>query len=353
MTDSPACHRIRPNWPINSINPTPQSHITKQTRLKIYRNIGHAFVRLGRFHEAIQAYEMVVMNPCLHPQPLLPGAPDHFLVGPHADGSTARSAAGGGAIDTSLNVNSAGGGGGSNNNWGPQQHGGAGNKGAAGAGAGPPSSLTPVGGSLGARTPRNGTQNGANPSSAASITMSFTQQQHSLLLTHGAGSALLGAAGVMGGGALQQEAAVFGDYFSTALDLILCYYALGDAERMRRGFLRVVAAYPPAALAEEDEDEELEEEEEQQLLQEDPSAAAATAGDHRKKRSSSSSCGPDALRRELRRRRAEGERCVLTAARLIAPVLDPRDWSAGYTWLVEAVRRGNHEGLASQVELER
>ena len=64
----------------------------------------------------------------------------------------------------------------------------------------------------------------------SAVSLSF---QHQLLTTtNGAGN---------------PEVAVFGDYFATALDLILCYYALGDAERMRRGFLRMVAAFPSAA----------------------------------------------------------------------------------------------------------
>ena len=32
----------------------------KEVRFKIFRNIGHAFVRLGQFQDAIQAYETIM-----------------------------------------------------------------------------------------------------------------------------------------------------------------------------------------------------------------------------------------------------------------------------------------------------
>lgn len=44
-------------------------------------------------------------------------------------------------------------------------------------------------------------------------------------------------------------------------------------------------------------------------------------------------------------------RYILTAARLITPQLDKRDWAAGYQWAVDALKP-DHESLASELEIE-
>ena len=41
-----------------------------------------------------------------------------------------------------------------------------------------------------------------------------------------------------------------------------------------------------------------------------------------------------------------------TAARLIAPTLDRRDWSAGYAWVIDALKQ-DHKQLASEMEIEK
>ncbi|CAM9373440.1 unnamed protein product, partial [Phaeothamnion confervicola] len=61
---------------------------------------------------------------------------------------------------------------------------------------------------------------------------------------------------------------------------------------------------------------------------------------------------PDGLRTELRRRQDEAGRCVLTAAKLIAPALDRRDWEAGWDWVAEAAK-ADHPRVASQLEVEK
>lgn len=44
-------------------------------------------------------------------------------------------------------------------------------------------------------------------------------------------------------------------------------------------------------------------------------------------------------------------RYILTAARLVTPQLDKRDWAAGYQWAVDALKP-DHESLASELEIE-
>ena len=60
----------------------------------------------------------------------------------------------------------------------------------------------------------------------------------------------------------------------------------------------------------------------------------------------------DGLRQELRRRQKEAHHYITTAARLIAPTLDRRDWSAGYAWVIDALKQ-DHKQLASEMEIEK
>jgi hypothetical protein len=57
---------------------------------------------------------------------------------------------------------------------------------------------------------------------------------------------------------------------------------------------------------------------------------------------------PCRTRAAPRRRRSY----ILTAAKLIAPVLDAREWEAGYAWVVDALK-AEREALASQMEVEK
>lgn len=43
---------------------------------------------------------------------------------------------------------------------------------------------------------------------------------------------------------------------------------------------------------------------------------------------------------------------VFTAAKLIAPVMDKKDWESGYDWVVETIKL-DHEYLASKMEVEK
>lgn len=43
---------------------------------------------------------------------------------------------------------------------------------------------------------------------------------------------------------------------------------------------------------------------------------------------------------------------MFTAAKLIAPVMDKKDWEAGYDWVVETIKL-DHKYLASKMEIEK
>jgi len=241
----------------------------KATRLKVYRNLGHALARLGQWPEAVQAYEMVVLNPTTHPE-------------------------GGGGGEGGRDGGEEGGSGGSSN---------------------------------GSR--------GGNILAQSTASAFFSSSSFGLTSPH---------------------VVVFGDYFRTAYHLLLCYLALGQTEKMKRAFVKMVStvAAPPG---EQDEEEEGEDDREGEVDEEREVRKAAMGGreeglsvDTTEERKEER---PDFLREEMRRRRKEAAHYLLQAGKLIAPVVDGGGWNDGFRWVVEALRRGNHDDVSCQVELER
>lgn len=112
--------------------------------------------------------------------------------------------------------------------------------------------------------------------------------------------------------------------FQTGFNLIVCYYALGDADRMRKGFSKLLAIPPPAA-DEEDEDE---------------GEAETKDGED--------TPAKDSLKEELSERQKQASRFITIAAKLIAPTLDPKNWVAGFDWVIEALRH-EHDLVASEL----
>ncbi len=236
----------------------------KATRLKVYRNLGHAFVRLGQLPEAVQAYEMVVLNPSHHPEGGVSG-----------------------------------------------------------------------GGEAGATSGLQASQGGGGPHGPGSSGSNVLAQS----------SAFFSSSSF---GLTSPHVVVFGDYFHTAFNLLLCYYALGQTDKMKRAFVKMVSTISsPSGLEEEEEEEEEED-------AADPDTDENEAGRRAAEDLRENAAPASDLREEMRRRRKEAAHYLLQAAKLIAPVLDAKgDWNAGYCWVVEALRRGNHDELSSQMELER
>lgn len=114
---------------------------------------------------------------------------------------------------------------------------------------------------------------------------------------------------------------------AVGFNLVLCYYALGEVDRMKRTFIRLLSNRPPGLEDEEDFDEA---EEKADVLV------------------------SDGLRNALKARRAMHLHFVMTAARLIAPSLD-KDWRVGYDYLIEQFRyfemRDPSSHLASELEM--
>jgi len=104
----------------------------------------------------------------------------------------------------------------------------------------------------------------------------------------------------------------------SGFNLVVCHYALGNTDHMKRSFTRLISVPMPGA----DEEAELDERE----------------------------AGDDELGKTLRRQRKEAHRLVSTAARLISPVLE-RDAVTGFNTVIEMLRTAGLADLASEMEI--
>jgi intraflagellar transport protein 88 len=120
----------------------------------------------------------------------------------------------------------------------------------------------------------------------------------------------------------------------TGFNLLLCYYALGEANNMKRAFSKLLTIRAPGSDEEEEETH----------------AAAKIGQGH----DDDDPLVQDDLKREVKERRALYLKYVTNAARLIAPVLDP-DWRVGYDYVIEALRqyeiRDSSARLSSELEM--
>jgi intraflagellar transport protein 88 len=118
---------------------------------------------------------------------------------------------------------------------------------------------------------------------------------------------------------------------TTGFNLLLCCYALGDVEKVKRTFTKLLSVRVTGYSPDEDEDEA-------SGRQEDAGDVLVT----------------DALRTEVRERRRKFVTTVTTAARLIAPMIDP-DWRIGFDYVIEQLRhyevKDTTARLASELEM--
>ncbi|RLN88754.1 hypothetical protein BBJ28_00009809 [Nothophytophthora sp. Chile5] len=146
-------------------------------------------------------------------------------------------------------------------------------------------------------------------------------------------------------GHYQDAAATFEDImdgnadFQSGFNLIICYYAIGEHEKMRRGFTNLITI-PMEGLSEE-------EEEDANLANE----SKESDNDHTSSKEHLHSLKADGLKAEIRARRKKAMDYILVAAKLCAPALDKKDWLAGFTWIIDALKQEGHESLASEMEI--
>lgn len=111
----------------------------------------------------------------------------------------------------------------------------------------------------------------------------------------------------------------------TGYNLVVCAYALGDKDKMRRSFQRLVEV-PPLEVQEDDDDMDEEDD------------ARAMVGD-------------DGLRDEIRKRQNYVHKCIVNAASLIADKIDRNGFVAGFDWASELLRTAEYPKLGHEVEL--
>jgi len=129
-----------------------------------------------------------------------------------------------------------------------------------------------------------------------------------------------------------------------AFNLLVCYYAVGDKEKMRKGFLALLAVPEYAEQAAEEEREEEEAAQAAEKAKQAIAAAQASGAPLPDKLPHSSIV--DELRAERKARRKVTSRYVHLAARLVAPVIE-RDLAAGFDWVIEQLKAPRQTGNQS------
>ena len=120
--------------------------------------------------------------------------------------------------------------------------------------------------------------------------------------------------------------------FQSGFNLIICYYAIGEHEKMRRGFTNLISI-PMESLGDEEDEED------------GKDADNANGGVtelkvvHLKR---------DGLKAVIRQRQKKATEYMLTAAKLCAPALDKKDWITGYNWVIDTLKQ-DHESIASEM----
>ncbi|GFS10276.1 intraflagellar transport protein 88 homolog [Elysia marginata] len=118
--------------------------------------------------------------------------------------------------------------------------------------------------------------------------------------------------------------------FKTGFNLILCYFALGDREKMRDGFAKLLTV----DLKIDDEDKYL------------------AHGDDKQYNLVLEVIKNDSLRQIERERKYEAERCIKYAAKIISPAIES-SFSDGYDWCIEMVKNSQYIDLAHDLEIDK
>ena len=118
--------------------------------------------------------------------------------------------------------------------------------------------------------------------------------------------------------------------FESGLNLILCYFTIGDKEKMSKTFQKLLNVN----LGVDDEDK----------YQTDPSS------DNPQESLYLDAIRNDTLRQMERKRLITAEYCILTAAKLIAPSIEA-SFSKGFDWCIEQVKLSQRHELANDLEI--
>lgn len=119
--------------------------------------------------------------------------------------------------------------------------------------------------------------------------------------------------------------------FMTGFNLILCYYALGDKEKMKSGFLKLLQIEQVGLEDFDEEDDDVDgppgKDSGRQLVE-----------------------GDDALREDIKRRQRDAARFIVNAANLIAPVMEKTP-VAGFDWIIDSLNHHGFPRIGSELEI--
>ena len=115
--------------------------------------------------------------------------------------------------------------------------------------------------------------------------------------------------------------------FKPGFNLILCYYALNDTERMRKSFLKLLNVSSGV-------DEE----------------KYNTISDNKSEQSLREIIQNDPLRQVERQRKSLAEKTIVNAAKIIAPKIED-SFAAGFDWCVNQVKQSQYIELANDLEI--
>ncbi|KAK7108172.1 hypothetical protein V1264_015957 [Littorina saxatilis] len=121
-----------------------------------------------------------------------------------------------------------------------------------------------------------------------------------------------------------------GPNFKTGFNLILCYFALGDRNKMRAAFQKLLTV----DLKTDDEDKYL------------------AHGDDKQAGLLLEVIKNDALRQIEREKQYEAERCIKYAAKIISPAIEG-SFSDGYDWCIEQVKNSQYLELSHDLEIDK
>ncbi|XP_029494711.1 intraflagellar transport protein 88 homolog isoform X4 [Oncorhynchus nerka] len=114
----------------------------------------------------------------------------------------------------------------------------------------------------------------------------------------------------------------------TGFNLILCYYAIGDRERMKKAFQKLICV--PLGIDEEDK----------YIPPNDDTHANLVI----------EAIKNDKLHQMERERKALAEKFIMTSAKLIAPAIEAT-FAAGFDWCVDMVKSSQYVELANDLEI--
>nr|XP_005167588.1 intraflagellar transport protein 88 homolog isoform X7 [Danio rerio] len=114
----------------------------------------------------------------------------------------------------------------------------------------------------------------------------------------------------------------------TGFNLILCYYAIGDRERMKKAFQKLICV----PLGVDDDDKYI-------PPNDDPHANMVIEA-----------IKNDKLHQMERERKALAEKYIMTSAKLIAPAIE-MSFAAGFDWCVDMVKGSQYVELANDLEI--